>query len=72
MNIRTNLTIPEEVVAALKVASKEAGLSQSAYVSMAIKNQIDRDKLMRELPAFTDALQKAVALAGAQAGERRP
>lgn len=72
MNIRTNLTIPEEIVAQLKDASKELGLTQSAYVSMAIKNQIDRDKMMKELPAMTDALQKAIALVAAQAGESRP
>ena len=72
MNKRINFTVPEEIIDALRVASKEAGLSQSAYVSMSIKNQMDRDKLMRELPAFTDALQKAVTIAGAQAGERRP
>ena len=72
MNIRTNLTIPEEIVAQLKDASKELGLTQSAYVSMAIKNQIDRDKMMKELPAMTDALQKAMALVAAQAGESRP
>lgn len=71
MNIRTNLTIPEEVVAALKAASKELGITQSAYVSMAIKNQIDRDKMLKQMPAFTDALLKAVALVDAQAGERR-
>lgn len=53
MNIRTNFTLPEEVVSALIIASKEVGLCKSAYVSMAIKNQINLDKLMRELPVFT-------------------
>lgn len=67
--MRINITMDEELIKKVDEVAKKMFVSRSAYISFAVSQKMQADKMLDNLPDMVKTMQDAVELEKAKAGK---